>query len=165
MPEMQYDMVRAGMIIFGDYPSLEVNTKLLDLQPALACKARVSYVKEVPAGTPISYGCRFVTERPSIIASLPLGYGDGYSRAFSKCGGEVLLRGVRVPIVGTICMDQLMVDVTDIGGAEIGERAVIIGKQGKEEITTRELADKIDTIPYEIICMLSERIPRRYIEY
>jgi alanine racemase len=164
LPDTHYDMVRAGIIMYGDYPTPDVNQHKIDILPALSCKARVSCVKSVPAGTAISYGCKYVTQRPSIIASLPLGYGDGYSRAFSTCG-EVLLRGVRVPIVGTICMDQMMVDVTDLGGVDIGEKAIIIGKQGNEEITIEELAAKINTINYEIICMLSERLPRRYIEY
>lgn len=164
MPETHYDMVRAGMIMYGSYPSAEVSENKIDILPALSLKCRVSCVKKVPAGTAISYGRHYVTTEERIIASLPLGYADGYSRAFAK-NGEVLLRGKRVPIVGTICMDQLMVDVTNLGGVAIGEKAVIIGRQGNDEITIEELAAKTNTINYEIICMLSERIPRRYIEY
>lgn len=164
LPETHYDMVRAGMIMYGYYPSGDVSTDKIDILPALSLKCRVSCVKKVPAGTAISYGRQYITDSEKIIASLPLGYADGYSRAFCK-NGEVLLRGRRVPIVGTICMDQLMVDVTELGGVEIGEKAVIIGRQGNDAITIEELAAKTDTINYEIICMLSERIPRRYIEY
>ena len=164
MPETHYDMVRAGMIMYGYYPSTEVSSDKIDIIPALSLKCRVSCVKKVPAGTAISYGRKYVTEDERIIASLPLGYADGYSRAFAK-NGEILLRGRRVPIVGTICMDQLMVDVTKLGGVNIGEKAVVIGRQGNDEITIEELAEKTNTINYEIICMLSERIPRRYIEY
>lgn len=164
LPETHYDMVRAGMIMYGYYPSDAVSTDKIDILPALSLKCRVSCVKKVPAGTAISYGRNYVTDSERIIASLPLGYADGYSRAFSK-NGEILLRGRRVPIVGSICMDQLMVDVTKLGGVDIGEKAVVIGRQGNDEITIEELAEKNNTINYEIICMLSERIPRRYIEY
>ena len=164
LPETHYDMVRAGMIMYGYYPSEDVSQNYIDVLPALSLRARVSCVKRVPKGTAISYGRKYITDSERIIASLPLGYADGYSRALSK-SGEVLLRGKRVPIVGAICMDQLMVDVTALGGVDIGEKAVIIGRQGNEEITIEELAAKTNTINYEIICMLSERIPRRYIEY
>ncbi len=164
LPETHYDMVRAGMVMYGYYPSGEVARNKIDILPALSLKCRVSCVKKVPAGTAISYGRKYITDSERVIASLPLGYADGYSRAFAQ-KGEVLLRGRRVPIVGTICMDQLMVDVTSLGGVDIGEKAVVIGRQGNDEITIEELAAKANTINYEIICMLSERIPRRYIEY
>ncbi|MDD4571160.1 MAG: alanine racemase [Clostridia bacterium] len=163
MPETHYNMVRPGLAIYGSYPSQEVNHDIIDIIPALSVKARVSYVKKVPAGTPISYGRNYITSEPRIIASLPLGYADGYSRSLSK-GGEVLLRGKRVPIVGNICMDQLMVDVTELGFVDIGEKAVIIGKNGNENITIEEIAEKTHTINHEVICLLSERLPRRYIE-
>lgn len=164
LPDTHYNMVRAGMIMYGYYPSEYVSENKIDILPALSLKCRVSCVKEIPAGTAISYGRHYVAGEERIIASLPLGYADGYSRAFCE-NGEILLRGRRVPIVGTICMDQLMVDVTALGGVDIGEKAVVIGRQGNDEITIEELAAKTNTINYEIICMLSERIPRRYIEY
>ncbi len=164
LPDTHYNMVRAGMAMYGYYPSVEVRHDLIDILPALSFKARVSCVKQVKKGAAISYGRKYIAKEDRIIASLPLGYGDGYSRSLSG-SGQVLLRGKRVPIVGTVCMDQLMVDVTALGGVDIGEKAVIIGRQGNEEITIEELAAKTGTINYEIICMLSERLPRRYIEY
>ena len=163
MPETHYDMVRPGIAIYGSYPSDEVDHSIIDIIPALSVKARVSCVKEVPAGTPVSYGRKYITPGPRIIASLPLGYGDGYSRSLST-SGEVLLRGKRVPIVGSICMDQLMVDVTELGGVDIGEKAVMIGKDGNENISIEEIAEKTGTINHEILCMLSERMPRRYVD-
>jgi len=162
MPESYYDMVRPGIIIYGCYPSGEVRHDEVRLMPALSLKANIIHVKKIPAHTPISYGGRWVSQRESIIAVLPVGYADGYSRKLIQ-DGDVLLRGKRVPIAGTICMDFLMVDVTDIGMPEIGEEAVLIGRQGKEEITLDEIARKVGTISYEISCRLGMRLPRIYL--
>ncbi len=162
MPETHFDMVRPGMIIYGHYPTEDVNHDLMRIIPALSVKARVSYVKTLPAGSGISYGNSFVTRRETIVASLPIGYGDGYSRRFSNVG-TVLIRGKRVPIIGNICMDQLMLDVTDLGGADIGEEVVVIGSQGDDRVTLEEMAELDGTINYEVVCMLSERLPRIYL--
>ena len=159
LPESHFDMVRPGMIMYGHYPTEHVRQDLMHIVPALSLKARVSYVKKVPAGTGISYGHTFVTQRETLVASLPIGYGDGYSRRFSNIG-TVLIRGQRVPIIGSICMDQLMLDVTDLGDVAIGEEVVVIGSQGEDRITLEEMAKLDGTINYEVICMLSERLPR-----
>lgn len=162
LPETHLDMVRAGIILYGLYPSPEVDSNKINLQPALELKARVSFVKKVAPGTSISYGRKFITEKESVIASLPIGYADGYTRRLSN-QGEVLLRGKRVPVVGTVCMDQLMIDASLIPDVKIDDEVVIIGRQGKECITVEEIAERLKTINYEIICMLSERIPRIYL--
>jgi len=162
MPEAYYDMVRPGIIIYGCYPSEEVRHDQVRLMPALSLKAHIIHIKKVPAHTPISYGGRWVSERESIIAVLPVGYADGYSRKLAQ-SGEILLRGQRAPVVGTICMDFLMADVTDIGMPEVGEEAVMIGTQGQEEITLDDVAQKLGTISYEISCRLGMRLPRIYI--
>lgn len=162
MPEAYYDMVRPGIIIYGCYPSEEVRHDEVRLMPALSLKAHIIHIKKVPAHTPISYGGRWVSQRESIIAVLPVGYADGYSRRLAQ-NGEILLRGQRVPVVGTICMDFLMADVTDISLPQVGEEAVLIGTQGSEEITLDDIAQKLDTISYEISCRLGMRLPRIYI--
>lgn len=162
LPETHLDMVRAGIIVYGLYPSDEVNRKYVLLRPALALKALVALVKKVPAGFKVSYGCTFTSSRPTVIATLPLGYADGYSRLLSS-KGEALLHGCRAPVVGRVCMDQLMVDVGHIPGVKIGDEAVLIGRQGGEEISADEVAAKLGTISYEITCMVSGRVPRVYI--
>lgn len=162
LPETHLDMVRAGIIVYGLYPSDEVDRKYVLLRPALALKALVALVKKVPAGFKVSYGCTFTSSRPTVIATLPLGYADGYSRLLSS-KGEALLHGCRAPVVGRVCMDQLMVDVGHIPGVKIGDEAVLIGRQGGEEISADEVAAKLGTISYEITCMVSGRVPRVYI--
>ena len=159
MPETQLSLVRSGIAVYGlsaaaDQPSS------LKLQPCMELKAAVSYVHRVPAGSGISYGKEFVTPKATNIVTLPVGYADGYSRLFSG-KGEVLLKGRRYPIVGNICMDQCMADVGDLS-VEIGEEAVLLGRQGSEQITADELAEKIGTINYEIVCMIGSRVPRIY---
>lgn len=162
LTETHLDMVRAGITVYGLYPSDEVDRQIIKLRPAMALKARVAYVKEVPAGFKISYGCTYTTGRPTVIATLPLGYADGYSRLLSS-KGEALLHGCRAPVVGRVCMDQFMVDVGHIPGVKIGDEAVLIGRQGEEEISADEVAAKLGTINYEVTCMVSYRVPRVYI--
>ncbi len=162
MPQTHYDMVRPGIILFGHYPSDEVDHNKINIASAMTLKAVVSHVKWVPKGASISYECAYVTDEPSLIASLPLGYGDGYSRRFSNYG-QVLIRGKRFPVVGRVCMDQMMVNVTGLSDLQVGEEVVIIGSQGDESITVEEIAAAEGTINYEIMCMLSERLPRIYI--
>ncbi|ATW25576.1 alanine racemase [Candidatus Formimonas warabiya] len=162
LPETHLDMVRAGIIIYGLYPSDQVDKSRIHLRPALELKAEVSFVKKVSPGTSISYGRKFIAPKETVIASLPLGYADGYSRMLSN-KGELLLGGKRVPIVGTICMDQFMVDASQVPGVKIGDEAVLIGAQGAENIPVEEIAERLNTINYEIVCMLSERVPRVYI--
>ena len=148
-------MVRPGLITYGLYPKqgLKVN-----LKPVLSLKTRVVFIKKVPRGAGISYGHDYITSRPTKIATLPIGYGDGYPRNLSN-KAEVLIRGRRFKICGRICMDQAMVDVGN-ADVRIGDEAVLIGVQGKAKVTAEELALKSGTIPYEIVCGLGNRIPR-----
>jgi len=159
MPETQLSLVRSGIAVYG-LSAAKDQPKSLKLRPCMELKAAVSYVHRVPAGSGISYGIEYVTSKATNIVTLPVGYADGYSRLLSG-KGEVLLKGHRYPIVGNICMDQCMVDVGDLE-VEIGEEAVLLGKQGGEEITADELAEKMGTINYEIVCMIGSRVPRIY---
>ncbi len=162
LPEANFDAVRPGIIIYGCYPSNEVDKSIIDLKPAMSLKANISFIKTVPAGTSISYGRKFTTERVSIIATLPLGYADGYPR-FLSGKGRVLVKGRFAPVVGNICMDQCMIDVTDIPGVELGDEVVLIGRQGENEILADEVAEKTGTINYEIVCRIGKRVPRVYV--
>jgi len=159
MPETQLSLVRSGIAVYG-LSAGPNQPQSLDLAPSMELKAAVSHVHKVPAGSGISYGVEYVTDQDTNIVTLPVGYADGYSRLLSG-KAEVLLRGRRYPVVGNICMDQCMVDVGD-GKIAIGEEAVLLGRQGDEEISAGELAEKIGTIHYEIICMIGGRVPRVY---
>jgi len=163
-PEMHLDMVRPGIILYGLYPSREVDRTKILLKPAMTLKANVILVKDVEKGTCISYGRMFTTQRDSKIATIPIGYADGYSRLLNG-KGKVLIGGEFAPVVGRICMDQCMVDVTDLSSeVHVGDEVVIFGRQGDNEITVDELADKIGTINYEIVCVVGKRIPRVYLQ-
>lgn len=159
LPETHLNLVRPGIIIYGLYPSENVNRNKIKLTPAMTLKAQVSFVKKVSANTGISYGRSFITAGESQIASLPFGYADGYSRLLSS-KGEVLIKGQRCPVIGRVCMDQCMVDVTSIKDVEIGDEVTIFGKNGNDEISVEEIAKKMNTINYEIVCMITERVPR-----
>ena len=149
LKHMWLDMVRPGIALYGLYPSKEVK-KVIKLIPAQRFKTRIAFLKELPAEKSISYGRTYTTyKKNTIIASLPIGYADGYSRLLSN-KGEVLVRGERMPIIGRICMDQCMIDVTDLPLVKIGDEVVLWGKQGNERITVEEIADKLNTINYEI---------------
>ncbi len=165
-PDMHLNAVRAGIILYGFYPSEETKAQGVSLKPAMTFKARLTAVKKVPAGTCLSYGCTYTTKRESIIATVPVGYADGYFRALSN-KASVLIHGVRVPICGRVCMDQFMVDVTDLVACDqdvlVGDEVVLMGRQGREEISAEELADLCDTINYEVICSPGKRVPKRYI--
>jgi len=160
LPQTCLSMVRSGIAAYGlsPMPSLQ---GLPELMPTLELKAAVSFVHRVPAGSGISYGADYVTHRDTNIVTLPVGYADGYSRLLSG-KGEVLLKGKRYPVVGKICMDQCMVDVGD-DSISIGDEAVLLGRQGDEFISADELAEKMGTINYEIICMIGGRVPRVYV--
>lgn len=160
--DAHFDLVRAGISIFGLYPSDEVNKELVKLKPALALKSHVAFVKEIQVGTPISYGGTFVSDKPMTIATIPVGYADGYPRNLSNLG-YVLIRGKKAPIVGRVCMDQFMVDVTDIEGVCFGDNVTLIGKDGKETISVEDLSDLSGRFNYEFICDLGKRIPRVYV--
>ena len=160
---MMFNMVRPGIILYGAYPSDEVKKENLSLSPAMSIKTHVSYVKDVNEGDSISYGRKYAAPSKRRIATIPVGYADGFIRAYSN-GGKVLVRGEYAPIVGRICMDQFMVDVTDIDGVEVNDEVVLMGKQGDKEITADFIASVLDTINYEVFCTLSKRVPRQYIQ-
>jgi alanine racemase len=159
LPESYFNMVRPGLAIYGIHPSETLRET--QLKPALSLKTRIFYLKEVPPGWSISYGRTYITEKPTLVASLAIGYGHGYNRRLSN-SGEVLIRGMRAPIIGTVCMDQCLCDVTHIPGLSMGDEAILIGRQGNEEITADDVAEKIGTIPYEILCAINARVPRIY---
>jgi alanine racemase len=131
------------------------------LEPVMSLTSKIVSLKEVPRGTTVSYGRTFTCDRESLIAALPIGYADGYSRSLSNTG-EVLVRGKRAPVVGVVCMDMTMVDVTGIPGVALYDDVVLIGAQGTDRIAAQELADRTHTIPYEVLCAVSARVPRVY---
>lgn len=160
LSEYQLNMLRPGIVLYGLLPSEQV--KSIELKPVLSWKARIDFLKEVPSGTPISYGATYVADKKSIIATVPLGYGDGYSRFLSN-KGYVLINGQKAAILGRVCMDQFMIDVTEIPDVEVGNELVLIGEQKSNKITATELAELIGTINYEVLCNISLRVPRKYI--
>jgi alanine racemase len=161
MPESHLDLVRAGISVYGLYPSRQVDLNKIDLRPALALKARITHVKRVPAGTRISYGGTWEASRSTTIATVPVGYGDGFSRSLSS-RGQMLVHGRRAPIVGRVCMDLTMLDVGHIEDVRVEDEVVLIGRQGDEVITADEVAAQLGTINYEVVTALMPRVPRIY---
>ena len=161
MPQVDLDMVRLGIAMYGMYPSDEVKKEKVELFPALDLKSHITMVKEIPAGEKVSHGCTFTTTRTTKLATVSVGYGDGYPRALSS-KGYVLVRGQKAPIVGRVCMDQMMVDVTDIENVTRADIVTLIGKDGDAEITVEEIAALAGTFNYEFVCDLGKRIPRSY---
>ena len=159
---MMLNMVRPGIILYGAYPSDEVIKENLDLRPVMSIKTHVSFVKEVEKGDCISYGRTYTAPDKRKIATIPVGYADGFIRAYAK-EGKVLIKGKFAPIVGRICMDQFMVDVTDINDVKINDEVVLMGTQGENSITADDIAKALNTINYEVFCTLSKRVPRQYI--
>jgi alanine racemase len=155
-----FTLVRPGLMLYGYNPLEEVSGEV-DLLPVLSLVTRIAFIKKVRAGTPVSYGRTFTTKRESIIATLPIGYADGYGRGLSNTG-EALVRGVRVPVVGRVCMDMCMIDVTDVPAVRENDEVVLIGSQGEEKITADDIAAKTGTIAYEVLCGISSRVPRIY---
>ena len=162
VPEANMDVVRAGIILYGLAPSDEVDMQRIELRPALSLLSTIVYTKWLPAGTPISYGGTYVTDKPTRVATIPLGYGDGYPRSLSN-KGYVLIHGQKAPILGRVCMDQFMVDVTHIPDAGFGDKVTLIGKDGYLEITANELGEISGRFNYELMCDLGKRIPRLYV--
>jgi alanine racemase len=160
-PESCYNLVRAGIAMYGLRPSDEVEAPNLSLRPVMSFRTRVAQVKRVPAGFPVSYGCTYVTEKETVIATLSVGYADGYSRLLSS-RGQVLVRGKRAPVVGRVCMDQCMIDAGDIPGVSPGDEVVLFGRQGEAFIPVEEVAGLMGTINYEVVSTLSARVPRVY---
>jgi alanine racemase len=154
------NMVRPGLMMYGIYPKPSLMKNIL-LRPALTLKTKIAYLKAVQKGRTISYGMTYITRKQTKIATIPVGYGDGYSRHFSN-RSEVLIRGVRCPIVGRVCMDMCMVDVGHLKHVNVGDDVILIGRQANEIIRAEELARLIGTIPYEILCNIGRRVPRIY---
>ena len=158
LPEGYFDMVRPGLMLYGVYPSADMREQIA-LKPVLSWKTKILQLKKVPSGASISYGQTFITQRESLIATLPLGYADGYPRLLSN-RGAALVRGERAPLAGRVCMDLTMVDVTDIRNVRQGDEVVLLGRQGGAEITADEIAAWSDTISYEILTSIGARVPR-----
>ena len=162
LPDSHLDMVRPGIATYGLYPSDEVNQSNVDLKPVMTLKSSIIHLKKVPAGFHISYGITYRTEKPTTIATVPIGYADGLNRLLSS-RGWMLVHGIRVPIVGRVCMDLTMLDVGALKDVTIEDEVVVFGQQGNEAITADELAAKLNTINYEIVTSISGRVPRVYI--
>lgn len=161
LPSARFDLVRAGIGVYGIAPAAAL-AGVVALRPALSVRAHVSHVKSVPAGTRLSYGLRYETTSDTRIATVPAGYADGVPRALGSAGAEVLLHGRRCPIAGTVTMDQLMVDAGDLP-VDVGDEVVLLGRQGGAEVTAAEWATMLGTIPYEVVCGIGPRVPRRYV--
>ena len=153
------DVVRAGIALYGIMPSDEVSRDIVALKPVLSLYSHIVYCKEIKPGTPVSYGGTYVADKTVRVATIPVGYGDGYPRSLSNIG-YVLICGKKAPIIGRVCMDQFMVDVTDIQTAKEGERVTLIGRDGNECITMEELGELSGRFHYELACDLGKRVPR-----
>ncbi len=165
LPDAHADMARIGISLYGMYPSSEVDHAILRLKPALRWKTRIAHLKTLPTGEAVSYGGLFVTQRPTVVATLPVGYADGFRRRLWKQDWHVLVRGQRAPIIGRICMDMCMIDVTDIPGAAVGDDVVLLGAQGNDAILADDMAAALETINYEITCLVGKRVPRIYLRH
>lgn len=163
LPTVYFDACRPGIILYGQYPSDEVDRTQLDIKPVMQIKANIVHLKEVGENFSVGYGRRFISERPSKIATLALGYADGYPRPYSS-QAKVIVNGVMAPIAGNICMDQCMVDVTDVPDVKIGDECIIMGTDGVNEVTAEEIAKATGTINYEICCAFGQRLPKVYIK-
>ena len=163
MPQ-KFDMVREGIILYGLMPSHEVDLSLIGgIQGVMALRSHISFLKTVTEPTPVSYGCTYVAQPGTRVATVSAGYADGVSRLLSS-RGQVLVRGVRCPIIGRVCMDQFMIDVTNVPEARVGDTVTIFGRDGADEITADDVADLIGTIGYEVTCLITPRVPRVYIQ-
>ena len=162
MPETHLDMVRSGIMVYGLYPSEDVDRKRLEVKPAMALKARVIHLKKVPSGFKVSYGSTYETKKPTTIATVPIGYADGLNRLLSS-RGNMLVGGRLAPIAGRVCMDNSMLDVGSVSGVELGDEVVIFGKQGDLSISVDEIASSINTINYEVLTSIPAGLPRRFV--
>lgn len=162
LPEAHLDAARPGITIYGIYPSSEMNREAMNLRPVMELKSHIAYIKTVKAGVPVSYGGTYVTTKPTRIATIPVGYGDGYPRSLSN-RGYILIHGRKAPILGRVCMDQFMVDVTDIPAEEL-EEVTLMGKNQGEELSVDTLGELSGRFPYELVCDIGKRVPRIYIQ-
>lgn len=162
-PYMQLDMVRAGIIIYGMYPSKEFDRQCIRLVPAMAFKSRISHIKKVDSGTKFSYGGTYTADRSLTVATVPVGYADGYSRNLSN-NTEMLVGREKVSQIGRICMDQCMIDVTKVNNINVGDEVTLFGGEGDQSVTVDDIAERLGTINYEITCAVGRRVPRVYIK-
>lgn len=163
LPSTHYDAVRPGIILYGVYPSDEVDKSQLDLRPCMSVKANIIHLKTLKKGCAVSYGRKFICKRDSKIATINLGYADGFPRAYSG-KGKVIVNGVVCPIAGNICMDQCMIDVTDVPNVKFGDEVIVMGSDGKNTITPEYIAESTGTINYEILCAFGQRLPKVYVK-
>ena len=162
LPEYNFDMVRAGIMLYGLYPSKEVNHDIVNLKEVMCLKAQVSFVKTLEAGTGVSYGLKYKCDKESLVATLPIGYADGYTRMLSG-KAKVMVQGSCVPVIGNICMDQCVIDVSGLN-VNIGDEVILFGGNDKNGISIDSVAQSLNTISYEITCMVDKRVPRVYIK-
>lgn len=162
IPSVHYDAVRPGIILYGCYPSDEVDKNQLSIKPVMSVKANIIHLKKVGTGFSVGYGRKFISERESIIATIALGYADGYPRPYSS-QAKVLVNGVIAPIAGNICMDQCMIDVTEVPDVKVGDEVIIMGTDGKNTILADDIANATGTINYEIVCAFGQRLPKVYV--
>jgi len=162
-PEAHHTLVRPGLMLYGYVPAPHLMTTGVRLRPAMRLVSRLAQVRRVPAGRPVGYGGSWVSARPSVIGTVPVGYADGYRRMASN-RSEAVLRGRRVPIAGRVCMDHIMLDVTDVDGAAEGDRVLLFGTEGEARLGAEELASVTETIPYEVLTSIGKRVPRVYVE-
>ena len=163
LPSVHFDACRPGIILYGCYPSDEVDVNQLAIKPVMSVKANIVHLKDVPENFSVGYGRKFISERPSKIATLALGYADGYPRPYSPFG-KVLVNGCVAPFAGNICMDQCMVDVTDVPDVKVGDEVIIMGTDGKNTILADDIAKATGTINYEIVCAFGQRLPKVYVK-
>ena len=164
LPTVHFDACRPGIILYGCYPSDEVDINKLAIKPVMSVKANIIHLKDVPEGFSVGYGRKFISERPSKIATLALGYADGYPRPYSQYA-KVLVNGCVAPVAGNICMDQCMVDVTDVPDVKVGDEVIIMGSDGKNTISAEDIAKATGTISYEIVCAFGQRLPKVYVKF
>ncbi|MBQ3465411.1 MAG: alanine racemase [Firmicutes bacterium] len=162
IPTAHFNQVRPGIILYGLYPSDEVDRSAFEIRPVMSVKANIVQLKKVPAGTSISYGRKWTAQKDSIIATIPLGYADGYPRPYSS-KAEVIVNGVMAPITGNICMDQCMIDVTNVPYVRVGDEVTIMGRDGIYEVSADDIAAATGTINYEIACAFGQRLPKVYV--
>ncbi|MBC8180609.1 alanine racemase [candidate division KSB1 bacterium] len=161
LPETYLDMVRPGVMMYGFYPSVET-TESVAIKAAMTFKSRVSYIKQVPDNTSVSYGRKFITSRPTRLATLPVGYADGYNRLLSN-KGIVTIRGNKFPVIGRVCMDLIVVDLGDDKTIQEGDEVILFGREEDNAFTVKEICNMLNTIPYEVTCWVSKRVPRKYL--
>ncbi len=162
--DTHFDLVRIGISLYGFYPSHEVDRSKVQLRPVMTWKTRIAHIKTLPAGEAVSYGGVFISKQSMVVATLPLGYADGFRRLLGNKHWHVLIRGQRAPLIGRVCMDMFMVDVSHIPNVSIHDEVVLLGEQGNKRIHADQMAAALDTINYEITCLVGKRVPRVYIQ-